>query len=188
MQTSDCVNVWTDSSERYGRISQILHWTMALLFFWQFAGMVAKVSLGRDAGLTKMLASQHANIGLLLLVLVVVRACWAWVQHAKRPTQTFAARLGHVALYALMVVVPFIALLRMWGNTRAFSWFGVIPLNAGGGEKIDWMIAPAAALHGVFGWVLLALIAGHIGMVIIHRWWFKDDVAQRMMGCGRSCR
>lgn len=175
-------SVWRDSPQRYGRISRCLHWGMALLLAWQFAGMLAKVSLGRDAAWTKWLASAHADMGLLLLVLVVVRLVWAWTQQRQRPQQTAAAWLGHLALYGLMLVVPLLALLRMLGQTRAFSWWGWIPLNAGGGEKVEWMIAPAAALHGLLGWVLLALIAGHVGMVILHRWYFKDEVAQRMIG------
>jgi cytochrome b561 len=44
------------------------------------------------------------------------------------------------------------------------------------------MTAPASAAHGLLGWVLLALIVGHIAMVLLHRWVWKDDVAQRMVG------
>ncbi|MEG0947367.1 MAG: cytochrome b/b6 domain-containing protein, partial [Comamonas sp.] len=73
-----------------------------------------------------------------------------------------AAWLGHLALYALMLVVPFLAMLRMLGNNRPFNWFGVIPLNDGLGEKVEWMVAPASAVHGVLGWALLALIVGHM--------------------------
>jgi len=47
---------------------------------------------------------------------------------------------------------------------------------------VEWMVAPASAVHGLLGWVLLALIVGHVGMVVVHRWWLKDDVAQRMIG------
>ena len=180
-------NPWRDNPERYGRVSRWLHWSMALLFAWQFAGMLAKVSLGRDAALTSVLSSAHQHVGLLLLVLVVVRGVWALVQMPQRPRNChgfwgIAAWLGHAGLYLLMVVVPLLAAMRMLGNNRPFHWLGVIPLNDGRGDKVEWMVAPASALHGVLGWLLLALIAGHVLMVLVHRFVWRDEVAQRMLG------
>lgn len=178
---------WRDTPQRYGRATRLLHWGMALLFAWQFAGMIAKVTLGRDAPLTGLLSSAHSHVGLLLLVLIVLRLCWALSQRLQRPRQNtgfwgVAAWLGHAGLYVLMLVVPALAALRMLGNDRAFSWFGVLPLNDGAGPKVEWMTAPASAAHGLLGWVLLALIAGHIGMVLVHRFVWKDGMVQRMLG------
>lgn len=156
---------------------------MALLFAWQFAGMIAKVTLGRDAALTGALSGAHAHIGLLLLVLMVVRGVWGLMNMGQRPSNGkglvgIAAWLGHMGL----LVVPALAALRMLGNNRAFSWFGILELNDGTGEKVEWMVAPASAAHGLLGWLLLALIAGHVFMVLVHRFVWKDDVAERMMG------
>lgn len=189
--THSLANPWRDSPQRYGRISRWLHWSMALLFAWQFAGMIAKVTLGRDAALTGTLSGAHAHIGLLLLALMVVRAIWGLMNMGQRPSNGtgmvgIAAWLGHAGLYVLMLVVPSLAALRMLGNNRPFSWFGIIPLNDGTGEKVEWMVAPASAVHGLLGWALLALIAGHVLMVLVHRWVWKDDVAQRMIGCVKN--
>ena len=180
-------SVWRDTPQRFGLISRGLHWAMALLLVWQFAGMVAKVTLGKDAALTSVLAGAHAHVGLLLLVLAVLRCLWGWANKGRRPrhgagVMGAAAGLGHLALYTLMLVVPFLAMLRMLGNNRPFNWFGVIPLNDGQGEKVEWMVAPASAVHGLLGWVLLVLIIGHMLMVLVHRYLWKDDVAQRMLG------
>ena len=179
-------NVWRDTPQRYGRISRWLHWGMALLFAWQFAGMLAKVMLGRDAPLTAALSGAHAHVGLVLLVLIVLRGIWGLMNSGRRPSNGtgwlgIAAWLGHAGLYLLMLVVPLLAALRMLGNNRPFQWFGVIPLNDGTGEKVEWMVAPASAVHGLLGWTLLALIVGHMAMVMVHRWVLKDDVAQRMI-------
>lgn len=181
------LNPWLDSPERFGRISRWLHWGMALLLTWQFAGMLAKVGLGREAALTALLSPAHAHVGLLLGGLVLLRGAWGLSQRGQRPTHgqgrlAQAAYIGHGLLYLLMLVVPSLAALRMLGNNRAFSWFGVWVLNDGSGERVPWMVAPAAALHGLLGWTLLALIAGHILMVSIHRWVWRDQVAQRMIG------
>lgn len=180
-------SLWQDTHERFGRVSRYLHWLMAALFVWQFAGMIAKVTLGRDANLTQMIAGTHADIGVLLLILMIIRGAWGLTQIGQRPTHGegfwgVAAWLGHAGLYVLMLVVPALATLRMLGNNRAFEWFGLIPLNDGQGDKVAWMMEPGNAAHGLLGWVLLAVIVGHVFMVLIHRFVWKDDVAQRMIG------
>ncbi|GAA4000337.1 cytochrome b [Comamonas faecalis] len=180
-------SAWRDTPQRFGRTSRWLHWGMALLFLWQFAGMAAKVTLGRDDAFAKFMVGTHAHLGLLLLLLVLVRGAWGLMNWQSRPGHAggwlgMAARWGHGSLYALMVLVPSLALLRMLGNDRPFTWLGLIELNDGSGPKVDWMIAPAKAFHGVLGWTLLALIVGHIVMVVVHRRVWNDGVAERMIG------
>ena len=183
---SPSVSPWRDSPRRYGRLSRWLHWCMAALLGWQFLGMAAKVLLGRDHALTGLVAPSHSHVGLLLLVLVVLRALWGLTQLGRRPTLAgmagLAAWAGHGLLYLLMIAVPLLATLRMLGNTRPFVWFGVIPLNDGQGQRVDWMVDLARQWHGTLGWVLLALIAGHMLMVLVHRVLLDDGVAARMIG------
>lgn len=178
-------NPWFDSPRRYGRISRMLHWGMALLMGWQFTGMVLKVTLDLNPRESFMVGT-HNSVGIVLLVLVLLRGLWALLNLRRRPPHEAtllgrAAMLGHVGLYGLMVLVPTLALLRLIGSGRPFSLFGVVPLFDAS-ERVDWMMAPANAAHGVLGWILLALIAGHIGMVIVHHFLWKDDTLHRMAG------
>ena len=174
-----------DTPRYYGLVSRTLHWAMAALFLWQFGGMALKSVVGRGP-LMKFWVGSHGSVGTLLLTLLIARAIWAFVEHRRRPPYPAgllgrAARLGHLALYTLMLVVPSLALLRAFGSGKGMSVFG-IPLQAPGGAKVDWMTAPANLFHGTLAWVLLALIAGHVAMVCIHRFWFRDDVLHRMAG------
>lgn len=179
---------WRDTPQRYGLVSRVLHWGMALLFLWQFAGMAVRLTVGRSP-LTAVMVGSHAGIGTLLFLLLLLRAAWALGQRRRRPPQGpglggRAARLGHLALYALMLVVPLLALLRHYGSGRAFAPFG-LPLLPGGRERIEALMQPANLAHGLLAWLLLALVAGHVGMVLLHRLWWRDGVAARM-GLGRG--
>lgn len=176
---------WLDSPARYGLITRLLHWSIALMFVWQFTGMLIKITIGRHP-VTSFMVAQHRPMGTLLMLLIAGRAIWAFSQWRRRPAHppTFvgrAATAGHAALYALMIYVPAIALLREFGRTRAFAPWG-IPLFSERAEEIVWMVATANASHGLIGWILLAVIAGHIAMVAVHHWWWRDDTLRKMTG------
>ncbi|MFC0218484.1 cytochrome b561 [Pseudochelatococcus lubricantis] len=181
---------WRDTREKYGLVSRILHWVMAGLLLWQFTGMAARVAFGR-APLVSLFVGTHAPLGALLFVLIVARLLWGLANRERRPAYEpgllgLLAKAGHLALYALMFIVPALALMRAYGSGRGFQPFG-IPLFPATGEQIAWLMAPANALHGVLAWVLLSLIAGHVGMVLVHRFVWRDDVASRMIP-GRGAR
>lgn len=177
---------WHDTPARYGLVSRLLHWGMAAIFAWQFLGMTLRALLGRGP-VAGFFVGTHASVGTLLLLLVLLRGAWGLASRRRRPGHGGglagrAATAGHLALYALMLVVPALALARAYGSGRAFAPFGV-PLFPGfAGGPVGWLTAPANAVHGWLAWLLLALIAGHVVMALAHRLIFRDDVLQRMAG------
>lgn len=174
---------WSDSTERYGTISRFLHWTMALILVWQFITALAHL-LPAETAVTEWLWGTHKTSGFTLMVLVVIRAVWALVQHVHRPPSIDRlARLGHIGLYALMLLVPTLALLRQFGSGKSFSPLGLPLMSGFEGDEIVWLVTPANLFHSWLGWTLLALIVGHVGMVIAHRRSAeKEDVLPRMAG------
>ena len=180
---------WMDTPRRYGTVTRLLHWTMALLLAWQFTGMALKLILGKHP-VSAFFVGTHGSLGAVLFVLLVVRLVWALCNTSRRPARDagavgWFARAGHTILYLLMLVVPALALLRAYGSGKGFTPFGVQVMPATG-ERVDWMVAPASAAHGLLAWTLLALVAGHIIMVVIHRVVWRDDIAARMIGPTKS--
>lgn len=176
---------WRDNGLHYGKITRALHWSMAALFAWQFLGMGLKLALGKTP-IVSLFVGTHASIGILLMGLATIRAVWGLSNLGNRPPHETglvgtAARLGHLGLYTLMLVVPVLALLRAYGSQRGAAFFG-IPIIPGASEKIEWMVNAGNAAHGLLAWCLLAMVAGHIAMVVIHRTIWKDDVLTRMAG------
>lgn len=157
-----------DDVRRYGWVTRLLHWGMALLIFWQFATALSHLLI-KDTAVEKFLWNTHKPLGFLLLVLIVLRALWALINLSRRPPSiSLSAKLGHLALYLLLFAVPALGLLRQYGSGRAFSAFG-IPLFRGFVGKIDWTVELGNRLHGELGWALLVMIAGHIFMAFWHR-------------------
>jgi|SRR5690606_25566414 len=174
-----------DTEHTYGLVTRVLHWSMALVFGWQFLGMIVKITVGRSP-LTALLVGTHKTAGLLLLTLALLRVLWALRNAQRRPAYGLAmngklAKLGHFALYALMLLIPSLALLRQFGSGKDFTVLGVTLMQETGIE-VGWMVAPADLLHGILAWILLALILGHILMALVHRYYLKDQVFARMAG------
>ena len=176
----------SDNATRYGSVSRLLHWLMAIIFGVQFLSALSHYAF-EDSAFEAMFMPWHKPLGFTLLILLGVRIVWALIQRSQRPPMvSTAARLGHLALYALMLVVPVLALLRQYGSGRSFEPFG-LPLMAGfDGPKIEWMVDLGSLLHGNLGWLLLLLIIGHISMALIHRRRDGDEnVLPRMWGSQR---
>lgn len=173
-----------DSPSGFGTVSRALHWGMAILFVWQFTSVILRVA-AKDTAIGGFFWSTHYSVGFTLWLLVLVRIVWAIVNRNRRPryegapVMAKAARLGHLALYALMAVVPTLSILRAIGGDRGFSVYG-IELVAAGGERNAALMAPANAVHGLLGWTLLLLILGHSAMAVHHALVRRDGTLARM--------
>lgn len=166
-----------DNSQYYGTISRLLHWGMAACFtFMLFTAVMWRINEDYYS-----LMAYHKSVGFILMVLAVVRLLWTALNMRHRPESNIVVKLGHLALYALMVLVPAVALLRQYGSAKsALDVFGVTVLPTAP-EKIEWMAQVGNQWHGVLAWTLFVLVAGHIVMAIVHQ--IKGEkIINRMAG------
>jgi cytochrome b561 len=172
---------YADNALRYGLVSRTLHWSMALLLGWQFLTALVRV-LMEESALDEFMWGTHKAVGVLLMLLIVLRLGWALYNRQQRPAVVSrAARLGHLAVYGLMLLLPMFALLRQYGSGRELRVFCLQLMPGFAGEKIEWLMLPANLFHGWGGWLLLVLISGHVLMTLIHRRQ-GQDVLPRMLG------
>jgi cytochrome b561 len=178
-----------DTSEVYGRMSRLLHWTIAVLVLYQFTGMGLRVLFGKQEWISPFVTF-HQPVGTILFVVVAIRAAWALSNRGSRPAHGRhfwgrAASLGHGLLYVVMLAVPAIALIRAYGNNREFAPLGftIFPAQE---PPVTWMVDLGGALHGELGWLLGILILGHVVMVGVHESMWRDGTLARMLGRGRT--
>ena len=169
-----------DSKERYGTVSRVFHWGMAVLILWQLMKLSDRINDG-EHWVGETLVPWHISIGSLLSVLVLLRICWAWSQRRQRPEQDPAVatlvRMGHVLLYAAIVLLPITGVFRMIGKGYGWSPFGWEIVAKG--PEIPWMIT-IGSLHSPIAWLLLFMIIGHIAIALYHHFIKKDGVLRRM--------
>lgn len=154
-----------DTSNTYGTVSRVLHWLMAAAFLF----MLASVVLPNFDEEYNSLMGYHKIVGYFLFWLLLVRVVWALKNRNNRPHGNILVKLGHAALYLLMLAVPAIGLLRQYGGGRGALELGGITLLPAADGRIEWMTKLGGALHGELGWVLFALAGGHILAAIVHQ-------------------
>lgn len=170
-----------DNSERFGIISRLLHWGMALLILWQFLSASAHYFF-EDTAIEAFFWPSHKPLGVLLLVLMLLRLFWSLLNRSNRPhSVSLISKLGHMSLYLLLIVTPIVALIRQYGSGRSFEVFGIPIFSGFEHEKIQWMLDLGSDFHSELGWTLLLLIVGHIFMTYRHKnHSIKQDVLLRM--------
>ena len=88
-----------DNNQRYGTVSRLLHWGMALLILWQFLSAAAHYFF-EDTAIEAFFWPTHKPLGVVLLVLIIIRVLWALVNASRRPASlNLMSKPGHLALY-----------------------------------------------------------------------------------------
>jgi cytochrome b561 len=169
----------------YDPISRALHWLTVLLVAAEYVVGSVMPSIHHGTPLGTMIKI-HLALGSGLLLLVVLRIVWR-VTHRPPPAppqplwQQRLAGLTHVALYLTLILMP----LAGWASASARGWpvrgFGVVPLPAlvPQGKRIGFLLGDVHA--DVLYWILLGLIAVHVGAALYHRLVKRDSVLGRML-------
>ena len=115
-----------DTENRYGAVARALHWSMAVLLLIMLASEVWFEALEQSVS-ERSLMGLHQSLGLTLFALVLFRGLWRWLNRSRvQPPAHWAmmARLGHLALYALMILMPLTGLATSLGEGESVTFFG----------------------------------------------------------------
>jgi cytochrome b561 len=176
---------FTNPADRWGPVSQLLHWTIALLVVAMGALGLWMVELPNTPRKIEVYAL-HKSIGLTILALAALRLAWrlyagAPATLARLPRwQVRAASLTHAALYALLFAIPLSGWLFNAAAGYPLQWFGLfnLPRVVGRDESLQ---ALAASLHEAGFWLLLVLVLVHAGAALHHHLFLQDDTLARML-------
>ena len=169
--------------ERWGSVSRLLHWGMALAIAGQVALGWYMTDLPRGLPKLKVYAL-HKSLGLTLLALAVLRLCWRLVE--QRPVlpampawQLRSATLTHGVLYALLFAIPLSGWLFNSAAGSPLQWFGLLNLPALTGASTT-LKETARAIHENAVMVLLVILALHTGAAIKHHFLDRDSTLALM--------
>ncbi|HSG56301.1 MAG TPA: cytochrome b [Paracoccaceae bacterium] len=173
------------TAQSYTTIARLLHWIMALLVLGMIAAGFLMVQDGLARPLRNTLFIFHKNAGVLVLVLIVLRIAYRLVQPppalpAHLPSwQVRAAGASHLALYALLVVMPVAGYVRVKAGG-----FPIESLDALGipspVPRSEPLAELAKAVHHYAGFVITGIVAVHISAAFYHAILRRDGVFSRI--------
>ena len=167
---------------KYGLISKLLHWVSALLLFIQIPLGFYLVDL--DFGPERLsIENIHIVIGLSIFYLVILRL----INKIINPTpklepsvfkgQRFLAKLNHVLLYATILSVTISGILKkLFNGETLIILFKKIKL------KDNFELSELFYdIHVFSNYLIIILIAIHILAVIIHKYFFNDNLLKKIL-------
>lgn len=177
---------FTNSPNRYGVLTRILHWSVALLILalvalgWWMVGLTYYDRWYNDA------LELHKALGMVALVLGSVKAAW-YLGNQKvgfaagvRPWERITARAVHAAFLLLMVLIPCTGYLISTSAGDGISMFGLfdVPALVASDERVRDL---AIALHYYAAYAIGALAVLHAGAALKHQFVDRDGTLRRML-------
>lgn len=178
-------------SSHYDPVSRAFHWLTAIAVAVAFVlgpgGFGRLMRQGVDPA-TRSDIVWHESLGLLVLALTLLRLLWVAVRPAAPQFEmaswmTTLAKLMHLALWALMLVLPATALLALGSEGHPLTLLGGVRLdqmpliaNSGIAGLADW-----GDVHGLLGDAIMALAGLHAAAAIYHHVVMRDGVLLAML-------
>jgi cytochrome b561 len=183
-------------STHYTAVAITLHWLTAIAILGLLVAglwMTDAIKQPETKALAYKVYQWHKALGLTVLVLSIARLAWRLMNpppplpEGMSGFERFAARITHVAFYALIIGMP----LTGWAMVSA-SPFGLPTIVFGLFEwpHIPWLAAiddkkPVEAVfrnaHEALGLALMALLALHVAAALKHHFVNRDEVLVRML-------
>lgn len=191
-----------NTADSYGRIAKWFHWTTAALFLAAYVSVYYRQWFTEKQTPENITALQiHLSVGVSIAVIVALRVIWRLMNRAPAdepgtPLAHLAAHMGHLALYAVMIVAPLTGYLGTGVNTDFFFLFEIPKFEStalfqsvvaeGMGLDFKTFEKPIDFIHkDVLGaWLIWLLVLGHAGAALYHHFVLRDRTLVKMTSGG----
>lgn len=176
-----------NNTQTYGWVSITLHWLMALLLIGMYFMGDYMVELTYYDPLYHTLPFWHKSMGAALGLALLFRLVWNLSNPKPAVTPNTVpiihslAKLGHVGLYALLVIMLISGYLISTAKGKGievFGWFEIPALFAVDEQRGE----VAGKVHAIAGFLFISLVGVHALAAFFHHFYWKDNTLTRMLG------
>lgn len=170
--------------DRYHLASISLHWLMLALFVGVYASINLRELFDKGSVPRESLKSLHFMLGLAMFGLVWLRLALRAIYPAPRlqpalpQWQAVAAKLAHLALYALMLGMPLLGWLVLSAAGKPIPFFGLALPALIGPDKA--LASQLKEIHEIVGTAGYFLIGAHAAAALFHHYIQRDNTLLRM--------
>lgn len=176
---------WKNTDERWGAVSQLLHWLIVLLILGIGAAGLVMTEM-RNSPDKIQVYLLHKSFGLTVLALVALRLLWRLYAGTPGPvpgTPRWQERIAsgtHGLLYALVFAMPLSGWLLNSAAGFPLRWFGLfrLPPIAAKGDRLHEL---AVQVHEWLFWTLMAVALAHAAAAVYHHVFLRDATLARML-------
>lgn len=177
---------WTNTPNRYGDISQTIHWLSMFLVgsAWLLGFFGDELPKGeiREAG-----ESLHISAGEMIGALLILRLIWLVVSPPPKTIPLpigkigrYAAKIVHYSLYALLFGVVATGITLVFAEGEPLKFIGFYEISS------PWIKDRAFAhsvkeVHELMAHSLIILATAHAGAALWHHYMNHDDTLKRML-------
>jgi cytochrome b561/polyisoprenoid-binding protein YceI len=178
-----------NTRQRWGSLSQLLHWLIVALIALQAALGLTGIML--PLGVEKLaVLARHKSVGITILALAVLRLLWRWLNPTPplpsnlKSYERFLAHFTHAALYVLLFAMPLTGWIMSSARGFPVSWFDLFQLPDLV-PKSRTLYEAMMTTHAALAIALALTVALHIAGALKHHFVLKDDTLRRMLPFGR---
>ncbi len=172
------------TSSRYSLPSIAMHWFMLLVFIGIYVSVNLIDAFPKEDPKHQLFKNMHFSMGLLVFALVWVRIVFRLlgttppIVPAPSALMEKAAKLGHLALYALMIGAPLAGWAVLSAYGKPIPFFGLnLPALLSENRELGRNIKEVHEAVGTLGYFL---IGGHAVAALYHHYVVKDNTLLRM--------
>ncbi len=176
---------WKNTASRYGSLSVGIHWLVLLLFIAVYASINLRELYPKGSDPREALKTWHFMLGMLVFVLLWLRLAARFSGPAPdiRPEpsvwQQLSAKLMHLALYALMIVMPLSGWLLLSASGKPIPFFGLeLPALISENKDLAKTIKEIHEFIGTTGYYLIGL---HAAAALYHHYIKHDNTLTRIL-------
>ncbi len=178
----NCIMHVKNTLTEYGLISKLLHWVSALLLIIQIPLGFYLVDL--DFGPDRLsIENIHIVIGLSIFYLVILRLIIKIINPTPKlePSifkgQKILAQLNHVLLYVTILSITISGIFKkLFNGETLIIFFKKIKINDNF-EQAELFYE----IHVLSNYLMIGLIALHISAVIIHKFFFNENLLKKIL-------
>ncbi|MEM6906051.1 MAG: cytochrome b [Pseudomonadota bacterium] len=177
----------------WGWLARLIHWSSGLVILYMLGLGVYMTQFVSDIYEQFAWTQVHKSWGFVAFVLALARIGWRFVNPTPElpgemtALERLGARLGHLALYGLVIAMPVTGWLMSTASTLQDS-YGIKNMVFGLFEMPDPFVPGSSVLEEIFSRAHTAsaialglLVAGHIAVALRHQFVKRDGLLRRMI-------